>query len=155
MGRCCCFLKMDWLIDWLIYNSSQRARVKESQADSVQNTEPDVGLHPITPRSWPELKPRVRCLTNCTTQVPRISIFVMRMFPNAKKLLKTVKNSPISVTVVSLSDYNKWHSSLSTCDTGKVIMPWNTCYLFASQTNSEYHDPLLYVSTAYKLTFWC
>ncbi|XP_073751242.1 trafficking protein particle complex subunit 6B isoform X8 [Callorhinus ursinus] len=32
---------------------------------------PDTGLHPKTPRSQPELKPRVRCSTNCATQVLR------------------------------------------------------------------------------------
>jgi len=32
--------------------------------------EPHVGLDPMTPRSWPELKPRVGCSTDWATQVP-------------------------------------------------------------------------------------
>ena len=34
------------------------------------STEPKVGLDLITLRSQPELKPRVRCSTNCTIQAP-------------------------------------------------------------------------------------
>ena len=38
-------------------------------------TEPDAGSNSRTMRSWPELKPRVRHLTSCTTQVPQCCIF--------------------------------------------------------------------------------
>ena len=37
---------------------------RESQADFVLSAELDVGLNPTTPRSLPELKSRVGCLTN-------------------------------------------------------------------------------------------
>ncbi|XP_054369659.1 trafficking protein particle complex subunit 6B isoform X2 [Mirounga angustirostris] len=46
-----------------------RRRGRESQVDSVFGADPDTGLNPKTPRSRPELKPRVRCSTNCPTQV--------------------------------------------------------------------------------------
>ena len=44
------------------------------------STEPDVGLYLKTPRSWPELKPRVRCLTNWATQVPLKIIFLSNLY---------------------------------------------------------------------------
>ena len=41
---------------------------RESQADSLLSTELDVGLHLMTLRSQPELKPRVHRLTDCAAQ---------------------------------------------------------------------------------------
>ena len=43
---------------------------RESQADSLLSVEPDSGLDPTTTRSQPEPKPRVRRLTDFTTQAP-------------------------------------------------------------------------------------
>ena len=51
-----------------------------SQADSVLSAEPDVGLDLVTLRSPPELKPRVRHLTNCTTQVPPKTALLKKNF---------------------------------------------------------------------------
>ena len=42
----------------------ERKRETKSQADSVLSVEPDVGLHLLTLRSWPELKSRFRPLTD-------------------------------------------------------------------------------------------
>ena len=57
----------------------QRMRERESQADSIHAElgaqVPDVGLDPRTLRSQPELKPRVRCSTDGTTQVPLVKGF--------------------------------------------------------------------------------
>ena len=47
----------------------------ESQADSALSTEPDTEPDLTILRSRPELKPRVRSLTNCTTQVSWAKIF--------------------------------------------------------------------------------
>ena len=50
----------------------QRERETESQAGSVPSAQsPRWDLNPWTVTSWPELKPRVGCLTNWATQVPR------------------------------------------------------------------------------------
>ena len=48
----------------------QEEREKEPEADSTLTMEPNTGLDLMTLKSWPELKPRVRSLTNCATQVP-------------------------------------------------------------------------------------
>ena len=46
-----------------------RERERESQAnDSLVSSEPDMGLDPTTPRSWPEPKPRAGSPTNWATQ---------------------------------------------------------------------------------------
>ena len=45
-----------------------RKRERESQADSLLSVESDLSLHLMTQRSWPELKSRVRCLTDWVTQ---------------------------------------------------------------------------------------
>ena len=42
---------------------NRKERERESEADSEMSTKPDAGLHPITMRSQPEMKPRVGCLT--------------------------------------------------------------------------------------------
>ena len=49
---------------------SKGEKERETQADSALSTEPNSGLNLRTLRSQPELKPRVRCLTNSATQVP-------------------------------------------------------------------------------------
>ena len=46
----------------------QRERERLSQANSALSVKPDTGLHLTTMISWPELTPRVRCLTDCATQ---------------------------------------------------------------------------------------
>ena len=43
---------------------------KNPQADSL-SVESDVGMDPRTLKSWPELKSRVRHLSNWATQVPQ------------------------------------------------------------------------------------
>lgn len=48
----------------------QRARERESQADSPLSAEPHVGLDAMTPRSPPKPKPRVGHRTICATQAP-------------------------------------------------------------------------------------
>ena len=48
----------------------ERQRERESQAGSTLSAEPDVGLHPTTLGSWPELKSRYGRSTNWATQVP-------------------------------------------------------------------------------------
>ena len=45
----------------------QRERERESQAGSTFSTRAPHGLNPITLRSWPELKPRVRHSTDWAT----------------------------------------------------------------------------------------
>ena len=48
----------------------QREGERESQAGSLQSAwSPTPGLNPRTMRSWPELKSRVRCLSDWATQV--------------------------------------------------------------------------------------
>ena len=55
----------------------ERGRQKESQAGSALSVEtPTWGLNPRSVRSWPELKPRVRCLTNWATQAPQELLFL-------------------------------------------------------------------------------
>ena len=56
-------------------------RGRKPQVDSVLNVESDAGLDLKTLRSQPEPKPRVQCLTYCTTQTPlKYPIFNMRCF---------------------------------------------------------------------------
>ena len=43
---------------------------RASQANSTLSSEANAELNLMTLRSQPELKPRVRCLTDCATQVP-------------------------------------------------------------------------------------
>ena len=49
----------------------QRERERESQANSEMSIEPDLGLGITNLRSWPELKPRVGCLTDWATKEPQ------------------------------------------------------------------------------------
>ena len=53
-----------------------RGRGRENLNQTLLSAEPDSGLDPMTLRSGPELKPRVRCLTNCATQAPWLGIFL-------------------------------------------------------------------------------
>ena len=48
----------------------QRKGEKGYQAGPIVSIEPDLGLDPTNVRSWPELKSRVRHLTDWATQVP-------------------------------------------------------------------------------------
>ena len=57
----------------------RRGRERESQADSILNAKPDVGLNPTTLRSWPELKPIVGNLTYWATRYPCF-VFVFLQF---------------------------------------------------------------------------
>ena len=52
---------------------------KESAVDPALTTDPDVGLDPMTVRSWPELEPRVWGLTDWATQAP-----LRKMFANTR-----------------------------------------------------------------------
>ena len=62
------------LMHWFFLRGRGRAREKrKSLVDSLLSTESDAGLQLTTLRSWPELKPRVRCLTNWATQVSQTS----------------------------------------------------------------------------------
>ena len=45
-------------------------RERDSQADTIFRMEPRTGLNPMTPRPELELKPRIGCSTDRTTQVP-------------------------------------------------------------------------------------
>jgi len=45
------------------------SREEEGQEDTTLSAEPSVGLNPLTPRSCPELKQRVRSSTDWATQV--------------------------------------------------------------------------------------
>ena len=47
-----------------------RDRGRERISDSMLSTGPEAELSLTTLRSQPELKPRVRCSTDCATQVP-------------------------------------------------------------------------------------
>ena len=47
-----------------------KERETEPQADFLLSMEPKRVLDLMTLRSWPELKPRVGCLTDCATQTP-------------------------------------------------------------------------------------
>ena len=49
-------------------------RERENQADSKPSVEPNTGLQFMTLRSWPELKPRIGCLTE-PTRHPFLLIF--------------------------------------------------------------------------------
>lgn len=52
----------------------ERERGRECQADFPMSPESGMGLDPTTLRSWPEQKPRVRCLSVWAIQVsPRVS----------------------------------------------------------------------------------
>ena len=63
-------------------HTSRRGRWKEgeTQADAPLSAEPHAGPDPTTLRSQPELKSRVRHLTDCTTQVPQ-AFTVLAIFP--------------------------------------------------------------------------
>ena len=61
------FLKICLFI--LEMGEGQRERERETQAASALNAEPNTGLDLTILRSQSEPKPRVRHLTNCTTQV--------------------------------------------------------------------------------------
>ena len=50
---------------------------EESLKQTVLSAEPNEGLNPRTLRSPPELKSRVRCSTNYTTQVPQDDSLIM------------------------------------------------------------------------------
>ena len=52
---------------------------REFQAYSMLSVEPSMGLSHMTPRSWPEPKSRIRCLTDWATQAPlKIDILVLK-----------------------------------------------------------------------------
>ena len=51
-------------------SEAERKGERESWSYSLLSVEPDVGRNPMTPRSWPGRKPRVRCLTDWAAQVP-------------------------------------------------------------------------------------
>ena len=55
----------------------QTEREEPPQAASPLSVEPNKGPHLTTLRSGPELKPRVRYLTNRATQVPHLSTFFL------------------------------------------------------------------------------
>lgn len=56
----------------------QRGRGKERVLDSMLNADPDSGFNLTTLRSQPEMKPKVRYLTDCVTPAPhRFSVLVM------------------------------------------------------------------------------
>lgn len=57
-----------------LVRGSEGERGGQSPANSMLNAEPDVGLDPTILRSQPQPKPRVRQLTNSTTQAPH-SVF--------------------------------------------------------------------------------
>lgn len=50
------------------------------QAVSMLSAEPHMGLDPMTLRLSPELKTRVRCSTNCSTQVPQYCSFLKEKY---------------------------------------------------------------------------
>ena len=73
----------------------------------IVSVEIDVGLKPRTLRSWPELKPGVRCLTSWGTQTPQILIFnVNHHLQGWWFLLRHIIATPLEAGGVSL-----WHSS--------------------------------------------
>lgn len=49
----------------------QREKERESQANSMLSMEPGARLDLRNPRSVSEPKPRIRCLSDCTTQAPQ------------------------------------------------------------------------------------
>lgn len=51
---------------------------RESPADPMPSTEPDMGPNPMTLRTRLELTPRVRHSTNYTIQAPQASTFLKR-----------------------------------------------------------------------------
>ena len=61
-------------------------------AGSALSTESDVGLHLMTLRSQLELKPRVGCLTSCTTQVPQDCLFLHRYIGLQNILIALLSN---------------------------------------------------------------
>ena len=55
---------------------SWRGRIEEEgQAHPLLSAEHELGFDPTAWRSWPEPKPRVRCLTNWATLVPHVTCF--------------------------------------------------------------------------------
>ena len=62
------FIYLFWEREREREREAEREGERESQAGSTVSSEPDTGLHPMIMRSWPELKSRVRCLTDWATQ---------------------------------------------------------------------------------------
>ena len=63
---------------------------RESQADSMLSVQLDIGLDPMIPRSWPELKQRVGCSNDCATQAPLLWC-VYTTFPARRRVLYVCK----------------------------------------------------------------
>ena len=70
---------MDFFLDLFICGGRAEGenRADRVLSDSMLSTEPDTALELTTPRSPPESKPRVGCLTDCATQAP---LFYMNFY---------------------------------------------------------------------------
>ena len=68
-------------IDLEEWGEEGAAGEREPQADSPLSTELDAEFNPTTLRSWPELKPRVRCSTHWTTRCPYIFLNRCNYYP--------------------------------------------------------------------------
>ena len=76
---------------------ADREEERESQAGSALSAQsPMWGSNSRTMRSWPELKPRVRRLTNWATEVPPYCMFSdhsgIRLDVNNKKMPRNIRN---------------------------------------------------------------
>ena len=88
-------------------------REKESEADSTLSMEADMRLDYTTLRSWPELKPKVRCLTNWATHVPLVFnyFYINPAFANniakGQKKKKRARSCIINQLVLSIIEMVK------------------------------------------------
>ena len=70
----------------------ERERESQSQADSVMSVEPNTGLDPTTPGSWPEPKSRIRHSTYWATPAP-IHVYFQWWIQHGGKCLGDLEGS--------------------------------------------------------------
>ena len=79
--KLCFFIFLFFFKDFIYLFDRQRSQVGREagkEAGSLLSREPDVGLDPRTPRSWPE--PKAEALTHWATQVPYLHLYFYLIF---------------------------------------------------------------------------
>ena len=111
------------------HKQAERQAEREVEAGSLLSTEPDVGLDPRTPGSWPE--PKAEALTYWATQAPLQCLILNTIWSDATHYLEQLKfilklllccTELCNCIIKLLIRYMHWH-----IDTCVWFCPCNTC----------------------------